>query len=84
KRKQRDEEYDMTPMPASSYVPGVAGPAMAVGDGAHIWQAGDDVSEVFVNAADQPFEPGCRAAGFLHSGHLNRLYAWLDVIIRYS
>ncbi|KAJ2064953.1 hypothetical protein GGH13_006075 [Coemansia sp. S155-1] len=50
---------------------------------ARVWLAGDgDIDEYGMDAsgAHQQFQSGAPAAGFIHSGLLNRLYAWLDVI----
>ncbi|KAJ2884598.1 hypothetical protein H4R27_001985 [Coemansia aciculifera] len=50
---------------------------------ARVWLAGDgDVDEYGMDSsgAHQQFQSGAPAAGFIHSGLLNRLYAWLDVI----
>ncbi|KAJ2235127.1 hypothetical protein H4R99_002941, partial [Coemansia sp. RSA 1722] len=69
------EEYGMDPMPVPDYLPGFGAPdAGTTLAEARLWRAGQDDTQ------DLPFEPGCAASGFLHSGLLNRLYAWLDVI----
>ncbi|KAJ2642148.1 hypothetical protein GGF44_001804, partial [Coemansia sp. RSA 1694] len=51
---------------------------------ARVWLAGDgDIDEYGMDesgARQQQFQSGAAAAGFIHSGLLNRLYAWLDVI----
>ncbi|KAJ1883425.1 hypothetical protein LPJ66_011031 [Kickxella alabastrina] len=72
-------EFDLDPMPVPEYVPGVAR-ASFVGTGmateARLWRAGEE----FDSFGDAPFARGVPATGFIHSGLLNRLYAWLDVI----
>ncbi|KAJ1818849.1 hypothetical protein LPJ75_001331 [Coemansia sp. RSA 2598] len=70
------DEYDMDPMPVPEYLPGIHGPADGAAVEARLWRAGDGYEDL----SDLPFEPGTPATGFLHSGLLNRLYAWLDVI----
>ncbi|KAJ2632406.1 hypothetical protein H4R22_001278 [Coemansia sp. RSA 1290] len=77
-----DEEYALDPMPVPNYVPGIdANGAAGIGD-AHVWRVGDHFDGMAVDGSDNavPFEPGCPASGFIHSGLLNRLYAWLDII----
>ncbi|KAJ2453027.1 hypothetical protein EV183_002536 [Coemansia sp. RSA 2336] len=77
-----DEEYALDPMPVPNYVPGIdVNGAAGIGD-AHVWRVGDHFDGMAVDGSDNtvPFEPGCPAAGFIHSGLLNRLYAWLDII----
>ncbi|KAJ2850556.1 hypothetical protein IWW36_001806 [Coemansia brasiliensis] len=79
---QMDEEYALDPMPVPNYVPGIdTNGAAGIGD-AHVWRVGDHFDGMVVDDGDNavPFEPGCPATGFIHSGLLNRLYAWLDII----
>ncbi|KAJ1883242.1 hypothetical protein LPJ66_011052 [Kickxella alabastrina] len=72
-------EFDLDPMPVPEYVPGIAR-ASFVGNGmateARLWRAGEE----FDSFGHAPFARGVPATGFIHSGLLNRLYAWLDVI----
>ncbi|KAJ2888312.1 hypothetical protein FB639_000720, partial [Coemansia asiatica] len=75
-KKNALDEYDMDPMPVPDYLPGINGPVDGAAVEARLWRAGDG----FEGLSDLPFEPGAPASGFLHSGLLNRLYAWLDVI----
>ncbi|KAJ2828208.1 hypothetical protein IWW50_001503, partial [Coemansia erecta] len=86
RKRQDEEEFDMDPMPVPHFVPGITGQPAVIGGDARIWRAGEDVEENGVSAfgASSPFEPGCPAGGFMHSGLLNRLYAWLDVICEES
>ncbi|KAJ2747294.1 hypothetical protein GGI20_000629 [Coemansia sp. BCRC 34301] len=86
------EEFDLDPMPVPSYVPGMsdlrannnnnrpmAGRPTGMVTEARVWLAGDgDIGEYGMD--ESQFQPGAPAAGFMHSGLLNRLYAWLDVI----
>ncbi|KAJ2673063.1 hypothetical protein GGI25_004878 [Coemansia spiralis] len=62
---------NVDPLPVPTYVPGVTAGQEQV---ARVWRAGDQ------DDPEAPFISGVPAAGFLHSGLLNRLYAWLDVI----
>ncbi|KAJ1893511.1 hypothetical protein LPJ81_005359 [Coemansia sp. IMI 209127] len=79
-RRRNANEYAMDLMPAPNYVPGVS--AQGAG-GAHLWRAGDE-EYLFASGNDGSdggaFIAGAEASGFIHSGLLNRLYAWLDVI----
>ncbi|KAJ2726057.1 hypothetical protein GGI07_000840 [Coemansia sp. Benny D115] len=78
-----EEEFGMEPMPVPNYIPGVTRPSQGgmgnlngMATEARIWRAGDDTE----NPNDALFPPGTPASGFIHSGLLNRLYAWLDMI----
>ncbi|KAJ2352406.1 hypothetical protein H4S02_013467 [Coemansia sp. RSA 2611] len=84
--------FDLDPMPVPSYVPGLGdirrgghpvGRQSGMVTEARVWLAGDgDIDEYGVDeeGGRQQFVSGAPAAGFIHSGLLNRLYAWLDVI----
>ncbi|KAJ2840631.1 hypothetical protein FBU31_000259, partial [Coemansia sp. 'formosensis'] len=83
--------YGDDPMPVPSYVPGLGDlrphqgrPPMGrrppgVATEARVWLAGEG-DDALDSPGAQQFVSGARAAGFIHSGLLNRLYAWLDVI----
>ncbi|KAJ2551823.1 hypothetical protein EV175_003547, partial [Coemansia sp. RSA 1933] len=76
RRRNAADEYAMDLLPAPNYIPGVTSQGAG---GAHLWRAGDDDS-VFASAGAGGYIAGAEASGFIHSGLLNRLYAWLDVI----
>ncbi|KAJ2514509.1 hypothetical protein GGI11_004059, partial [Coemansia sp. RSA 2049] len=72
-------EYAMGLVPAPDYIPGVTNAV----DGAQLWRAGDDDDYHLLGAHHSSAYPpaGAEASGFIHSGLLNRLYVWLDVIV---
>ncbi|KAJ2520852.1 hypothetical protein H4217_001769 [Coemansia sp. RSA 1939] len=72
-------EYAMALVPAPDYIPGVTNTV----DGAQLWRAGDDDDYHLLGAHHSSAYPpaGAEASGFIHSGLLNRLYVWLDVIV---
>ncbi|KAJ1767731.1 hypothetical protein LPJ74_005205 [Coemansia sp. RSA 1843] len=75
-RLRRRNEFAMDLLPAPNYVPGVTSQGAG---GAHLWRAGDD-DYLFDSGSGSGFVAGAEASGFIHSGLLNRLYAWLDII----
>ncbi|KAJ2391485.1 hypothetical protein H4S02_001305, partial [Coemansia sp. RSA 2611] len=76
-QQQPGEAFAMDPMPVPQYVPGLGDHGAALGD-ARLWRAGE--ANMIDDDSSAPFEPGCAAGGFVHSGLLNRLYSWLDII----
>ncbi|KAJ1852319.1 hypothetical protein LPJ73_002849 [Coemansia sp. RSA 2703] len=77
KKHSARDQYSMDLMPVPGNLPGVVeGGNYELDAEARVWRAGDGYDDF----SDLPFEPGAPAGGFLHSGLLNRLYAWLDVI----